>query len=100
MCDNYKMFLKNKTRLYRTRQFVEKRYFIKKNGKLLGYAVGAFLAQRQPFFHFVTFPLIGESPMCPPELRFLSNHIRYGNVGLPVPGAHAGAPLRLCQMLS
>ena len=41
MCDNYKMFLKNKTRPYRTRQFVEKRYFIKKNGKLLGYAVGA-----------------------------------------------------------
>ncbi len=64
------------------------------------YAVGAFLAQRQPFCHFVTFPLIGESPMCPPELRFLSNHIRHGNVGLPVPGAHAGAPLRLCQMLS
>ena len=38
--------------------------------------------------------------MCPPELRFLSDHICHGNVGLPVPGAHAGAPLRLCQMLS
>ena len=47
-----------------------KTFFIKKNGRLLGYTVGAFLAQRQPFCHFVTFPLIGESPMCPPELRF------------------------------
>ena len=28
--------------------------------------VGAFLAQRQPFCRFATFPLTGESPVCPP----------------------------------
>ena len=31
--------------------------------------VGAFLAQRQTFCRFATFPLTGESPVCPPAGR-------------------------------
>ena len=43
--------------------------------------VGAFLAQRQPFCRYATFPLIGESPVCPPGKY--RQHFLYSRRGDP-----------------